>query len=113
MDVAGLGRVHVTGDAREGTGLPAPIRVSADSDVTVVNRLTFDADDPDGTVQDLAAVTGWNGSQSRAAVAAIAQANITLVDVLIKACADSPDIRAAAVLGEAARVQRSVVEVFA
>jgi hypothetical protein len=113
VDMSGGTRLQVMNDARDTDGSLVPINANANGDVMSVNRLTFDADDPVGTVQDLAAVTGWDVSHARVAVAAIARANISLVDALIKACADAPDIRAAAILGEAARVQRSVVEVFA
>ena len=113
VDMSGGTRLQVMGDARDTDGSLVPINAIANGDVMSVNRLTFSSDDPDSTVHELAAATGWDAPHARVAVAAIARANISLVDALIKACADAPDIRAAAILGEAARVQRSVVEVLA
>jgi hypothetical protein len=86
VDMSGGARLQVMGDARDTDGILVSINAIANGDVMSVNRLTFSSDDPDSTVQEVAAATGLDAPHARVA--------------------------AAAILCEAARVQRSVVEVF-
>jgi hypothetical protein len=108
-DVPGLGSVRVSGTGRSASGALLDVTADRTGAGTVITRIAFRRADRRATVTETAAATGWDEATTRAALHALARANLLLLEETIEQCRTAPQAPAVQTIAAAARHQAGIL----